>query len=113
VNVKKKQTKKRKSVRVKRMPRQRIKRRRIKRRRITAAQARRIAMLYDAKLRFRRAAVKSGREVGGPSVYGVNLHDCWIVYPRSIGEPGRVGGSYLICVDKRTGKVLYSGRCGE
>ena len=106
--MKKKRTKKRKSVRVKRMSRQRT-----KHRRITAAQARRVAMLYDARLRFRGAKVQNSLEPGTSLPYPFSGRDCWIVHPKSIGQPGHVGGSYLICVDKRTGKVLYAGLAGE
>lgn len=111
--MKKKQAKKRKIVRVKRTSRQRIKHRRTKRRRITAAQARRIAMLYYAKWRFRGATVKNGRENQGFRIYGLDIGTCWVVYPESADQRGMVGGSYLICVDKRTGKVLYAGVQGE
>jgi hypothetical protein len=82
-------------------------------RKITAAQAKRIAMKYDAALRLRGAEVLKGRSLETLNVFGNYANDCWIIHPPTVGQPSHLGASYLIFVDKRTGRVVRAGRHGE
>lgn len=77
---------------------------------VTMKQALTIAREHDQQAHT--YTIKDGA-VAQLGLYNLNDADYWVVHPERSGRIPMIGASYLIVVDKLTGKVIGAGQYGE